>query len=101
MKGIDQVNTYEQVELGTITRLPTYGMDYRICRACQRGYNVRTYGSTRDIRCPHCDATQARNRADKPDERATCDDCGSRVDTVIGCPDGAEICQACFDGGAH
>ena len=31
----------------------------------------------------------------------TCDDCGAQVDTIIGCPDGAEICQACFDAGAH
>lgn len=26
----------------------------------------------------------------------TCDSCGDEVDT-IGCPSGAELCQACFD----
>lgn len=30
-----------------------------------------------------------------------CSDCGTHVDSIIGCPDGAEICQACFDSGAH
>lgn len=30
-----------------------------------------------------------------------CDECGKDVDHIIGCPDGAEICQACFDAGAH
>lgn len=31
----------------------------------------------------------------------TCDDCGAQVESVIGCPDGAEICQDCFDNGNH
>lgn len=30
-----------------------------------------------------------------------CDECHDAVDSVIGCPDGAEVCQACFDQGAH
>jgi len=30
-----------------------------------------------------------------------CDDCGDEVDELVGCPDGAEICQDCFDGGSH
>ena len=30
-----------------------------------------------------------------------CADCGKPVQSLIGCPDGAEICQACFDNGAH
>jgi hypothetical protein len=34
-------------------------------------------------------------------EGGTCDECGARVKEVIGCPDGAEICQQCFDQGAH
>lgn len=37
----------------------------------------------------------------KPPAVSICDDCGIGVDEIIGCPDGAEICQACFDGGAH
>lgn len=31
----------------------------------------------------------------------TCDDCGDAVKTLIGCPDGAEICRPCFNAGAH
>lgn len=30
-----------------------------------------------------------------------CDDCKAKVPSLIGCPDGAEICQECFDKGAH
>lgn len=40
--------------------------------------------------------------ADCTTERTTtCDDCGAEVKEIIGCPDGAEICQACFDAGNH
>jgi hypothetical protein len=31
----------------------------------------------------------------------TCGDCGETVAYVIGCPDGAEICQGCFDTSQH
>lgn len=34
-------------------------------------------------------------------EGATCAECGAQVEEVIGCPDGAEICQQCFDQGSH
>ena len=30
-----------------------------------------------------------------------CDGCGATVTEIIGCPDGAEICQDCFDAGQH
>lgn len=30
-----------------------------------------------------------------------CDDCDAEVKDVIGCPDGAEVCQSCFDEGRH
>src|SRR6266568_3486897 len=30
-----------------------------------------------------------------------CGECGETVAYVIGCPDGAEICQGCFDLGQH
>jgi hypothetical protein len=30
-----------------------------------------------------------------------CSECGARSDRVIGCPDGAEVCQACFEQGIH
>lgn len=30
-----------------------------------------------------------------------CDSCGAEVDTVMGCPDGSEVCRDCFDSGAH
>ena len=28
-----------------------------------------------------------------------CDECGETVPSVIGCPDGSEVCQDCFDAG--
>lgn len=31
----------------------------------------------------------------------TCDDCQACADSIILCPDGAQICQQCFDAGAH
>lgn len=31
----------------------------------------------------------------------SCDDCNAQVPSIIGCPDGANICQACFDAGNH
>jgi hypothetical protein len=34
-------------------------------------------------------------------QRCTCSECGAEVDQIIGCPDGAEVCQECFDSGAH
>lgn len=36
-----------------------------------------------------------------PHEEGKCDDCHEPVSDVIGCPDGAEICQSCFDSGSH
>jgi hypothetical protein len=30
-----------------------------------------------------------------------CGDCGAIVPYVIGCPDGTEVCQDCFDAGQH
>jgi|LNAP01.1.fsa_nt_gb hypothetical protein len=30
-----------------------------------------------------------------------CSDCGAEADHIIGCPDGAEVCQDCFDSGSH
>jgi len=30
-----------------------------------------------------------------------CAECGEPADRVIGCPDGAEICESCFDAGQH
>lgn len=35
------------------------------------------------------------------EEAATCADCGEVVESVVGCPDGAEICRQCFDNGHH
>ncbi|WP_126448403.1 hypothetical protein [Sulfuricystis multivorans] len=34
-------------------------------------------------------------------EEVECSECGARTKTVIGCPDGAEICGSCFNNGAH
>jgi hypothetical protein len=34
-------------------------------------------------------------------DSSTCAQCGAQTEKIIGCPDGAEICQACFDAGQH
>lgn len=31
----------------------------------------------------------------------TCGECGEQVESIIGCPDGAEVCPQCFDAGRH
>ena len=41
------------------------------------------------------DARQLLGTADK------CEGCGAVVSCVIGCPDGTELCQDCFDAGQH
>ena len=43
---------------------------------------------------------------DRPQRRdrhkSTCDECGAEVgESGLSCPDGAYVCGACFDGGAH
>jgi hypothetical protein len=41
---------------------------------------------------------QARRLINIADE---CSECGATVPYIIGCPDGYEICQDCFDAGQH
>jgi hypothetical protein len=42
-------------------------------------------------------ALDAQNRA----TAGFCTVCGAELRSVLGCPDGHEICPACFDSGAH
>jgi hypothetical protein len=35
------------------------------------------------------------------DALSTCSGCGAEAESVIGCPDGAELCESCFDSGQH
>lgn len=32
---------------------------------------------------------------------SACSECQAQVSSLIGCPDGAEVCPACFNAGAH
>lgn len=32
---------------------------------------------------------------------STCSNCGAEVESIVGSPDGAEVCQQCFDAGGH
>lgn len=34
------------------------------------------------------------------DSLSTCDACANQVPTIVGAPDGRQVCRACFDGGA-
>ena len=36
-----------------------------------------------------------------PEVTSVCSKCGEQVESIIGCPDGAEVCQQCFDAGLH
>lgn len=47
------------------------------------------------------DAEEATPSASGSSHQSSCDDCGAVADEIIGCPDGAEICQDCFDAGRH
>lgn len=38
---------------------------------------------------------------EEDNRRAACDECGKQCASIIGCPDGAEVCQQCFDSGLH
>lgn len=38
---------------------------------------------------------------EEEEENQICSECGAKVNEIIGCPDGAEICRACFDAGKH
>ena len=38
---------------------------------------------------------------DEPKTENKCDDCSATASEIIGCPDGAEICRACFNKGCH
>lgn len=51
-------------------------------------------GPEPDGECPKCGAL-----CHAMDQE--CDDCHAMVASVIGCPDGAEICQGCFNAGRH
>lgn len=31
----------------------------------------------------------------------SCSECGEHVDSIVGCPDGSEVCQQCFDASSH
>ena len=42
-----------------------------------------------------------RNGESEEHNSNTCGECGEQVESIIGCPDGAEVCQQCFDAGRH
>lgn len=44
---------------------------------------------------PECTAIECK----EVPEPSTCDHCGADCDTVVGCPDGREVCRHCFDQG--
>lgn len=45
-------------------------------------------------------ATTSESKGKNPDANV-CDDCHAEVESIIGCPDGAEVCPDCFNSGAH
>ena len=60
------------------------------------------YGQPSGVTVPALDQARAAIAQAKGEAGLdTCSDCGAQVTSIIGCPDGAEICQACFDKGAH
>ena len=53
--------------------------------------------------CPNCCAEDCTDCATDCglSLKETCDDCGTTVTEIFGCPDGAEICRDCFNKGNH
>ena len=47
------------------------------------------------------EARLSQARLEKDDNLTVCDDCGGECESVIGCPDGSEICRNCFNQGRH
>ena len=43
----------------------------------------------------------AHNVESEAHDLSTCSECGEKTENIIGCPDGAEVCPLCFDGGSH
>jgi hypothetical protein len=37
----------------------------------------------------------------EPPPEQECEDCGSLIYSLVGCPDGAEICRDCLNAGGH
>jgi hypothetical protein len=37
----------------------------------------------------------------EPEYKTVCEDCGDETEDSVGCIDGATICKACFNSGAH
>lgn len=46
-------------------------------------------------------ALQSLGRGSQKSTESNCSDCGQSVGSIVGCPDGAEVCQPCFESGAH
>lgn len=53
------------------------------------------------IDVPVAPGSLAQNAEGEADTVNTCSECGSHPEKIIGCPDGAEVCQECFDAGVH
>lgn len=69
------------------------GCDERLCDGCYECHNSDHILG--EVGC-HMMGT-----CNKELDGGTCDDCGAMVVAIIGTPDGAEICYACFDKGNH
>jgi hypothetical protein len=56
------------------------------------------YDDPRWVEYPNRICSEVEDAGKTPDV-IRCDSCGEEVEDVVGCPDGQEVCQACFDGG--
>lgn len=63
-KEISKVKMYEQAEKGRVARVPSAGMDYRVCHGCGCGYYIMSNGTHPTTECPRlCQHVQARDGA--------------------------------------
>lgn len=56
-----------------------------------------------DLAEGYCDKSgrELANTELPPAGLSQCDSCDTQVETIVGCPDGSEVCRSCFDSGAH
>lgn len=46
-------------------------------------------------------ALQNLGKGSQPSAMSNCSACDQKTELIVGCPDGSEVCQQCFDNGAH
>ena len=75
----------------------------RLVAACKRNDSAETEAARLELQNHLAELALNRKEHEETIEKAECEDCGVNLtaDSTVGCPDGSEICRACFDAGGH